>query len=78
MPIEIRELVIEASLKPEGGGNEEAGSRLLTESDMDKIKNEVFADLSGRDDLLTDSLKRSLIEECLLAVRAMMDEANRR
>ncbi len=77
MPIEIRELVIEASLaRTEDQG--EDSTQMLTEEDREELKEEILQSLQNGDDLLPPAARQALLEDLLREVRKLLDEERRR
>ncbi|MBC6996654.1 DUF5908 family protein [Neolewinella lacunae] len=77
MPIEIRELVIEASLaRAEDQG--EDSTKMLTEEDREELKEEILQSLQNVDDLLPPAARQALLEELLHEVRKLLAEERRR
>lgn len=76
MPIEIKELVIEASLAKSPDKEEEA-AQLLTEKDMDVITEKVTESVRSSG-AITSEQRRELMEDILREVRKMLDDSWRR
>ena len=76
MPVEIKELVIQASLQPETSGNGEE-STLLTPSDVDELRQEIVQLVSNDQGALLKGLRRQLIEECIRSVHRLLEEERR-
>ncbi|MTB52943.1 DUF5908 family protein [Lewinella sp. W8] len=78
MPIEIRELIIEASLaRSEDRGEESA--RLLTEKDLEELRETLGSGGGqGASNSLTTSYRQKLVEEILREVKKMLEEERRR
>lgn len=73
MPIEIRELIIEASLaRPEDQGEESV--ELLTGEDREELINEIKERIVSDGDLLSSGLKRQIIAECMEKFREEWDK----
>lgn len=76
MPIEIRELILSGSIAREEDKGEES-VKLLTEKDLETLKQEVTANLKEEGGL-TGEAKRELMDEVLREVRKIIDEKWRR
>lgn len=77
MPIEIRELIIEGSLNRQEDQGEES-TQLLTQDDLEQLREELtnagVSDGTG----LTSSQKRQLMDEILQEVRKLIEDKWRR
>lgn len=76
MPIEIRELIIEAKLAATGERPKE--SSLVTVEDLEKFKAEIAAEIITGSGPNSRAFRREMIEACLEAVREMLDNEKRR
>jgi hypothetical protein len=77
MPIEIRELIIEANVAPPEEQQQEDLAGQLTSEEMSSLKQEVIASITS-DGVLTSTQLKELKEEILREVRKMMEDNWRR
>lgn len=75
MPVEIKELIIEAKMAEEGERTQ--ASDLVTMEDLDKLKQELIEQISSGKGPNSRAFRREVIDVCLEAVREMLENERR-
>jgi hypothetical protein len=77
MPIEIRELVIQANLVNDEGRDEDS-TQVLTEEDISTLKEDIVNTINKQGVRLMPDARRQLMDDILREVKKMMDDRWRR
>ncbi|PPK88074.1 hypothetical protein CLV84_1037 [Neolewinella xylanilytica] len=76
MPVEIKELVIQASLQPTTTGTTEENT-LLTPSDVDELRREIIQLVSNDNGAMLKGFRRQVIDECMRNIHRLLEEERR-